>query len=88
VGGVLEIARHGESALVVPPRDAAALGNALALLAEQPDLAARLAEGGRRVAARYGIDRMVEGTLEAYLGAWPVAVAEGGPARAARAGET
>jgi glycosyltransferase involved in cell wall biosynthesis len=66
VGGVLDIARHGDSALVVPPRDAAALAGAVTRLLDQPDLAARIVEGGRRVAARHGVDRMVEGTLAVY----------------------
>jgi len=66
VGGVLEIARHGESALVVPPRDADALAGAIVRLLQQPDLAARVVEGGRRVAERYSIDRMVDGTAAAY----------------------
>jgi glycosyltransferase involved in cell wall biosynthesis len=82
VGGVLEIARHGDSGLVVPPRDAAALAGAITRLLEQPDLAARLVEGGRRVAARHGVDRMVDGTLAVYgaLGREPAA-----PRRAAAA---
>lgn len=66
VGGVLEIARHGESALVVPPRDADALAGAIVRLLQQSDLAARVVEGGRRVAERYSIDRMVDGTATAY----------------------
>jgi glycosyltransferase involved in cell wall biosynthesis len=65
-GGVLDIARHGDSALVVPPRDADALAGALMRLYEQPDLAARLVEGGRRVAEQHAVPRMVDGTLAAY----------------------
>jgi glycosyltransferase involved in cell wall biosynthesis len=65
-GGVLGIARHGDSALVVPPRDASALAGVLKLLHAQPELAAQLVAGGRRVAAEHGVDRMVDGTLAAY----------------------
>lgn len=65
-GGVLEIARHGDSALVVPPGDAQALAGALSRLLEQPDLSARLVEGGQRVAAAHDVARMVDGTLAAY----------------------
>jgi glycosyltransferase involved in cell wall biosynthesis len=65
-GGVLEIARHGESALVVPPRDPEALANSVARLLREPELAARLVEGGQRVARGHSIERMVEGTLAAY----------------------
>jgi glycosyltransferase involved in cell wall biosynthesis len=64
--GVLEIARHGESALVVPPRDAEALAGALLRLREQPELAARLISGARRVAAAHDVATMVDGTLRAY----------------------
>jgi len=65
-GGVLDIARHGESALVVPPRDAEAFAGALVRLRQQPELAAHLTRTAREVAARYDIDRMVDGTLSAY----------------------
>jgi len=83
-GGVLEIARHGETALVVQTRDPAALAGALLLLRQQPELAARLVAGARRVAAAHGLERMVEGTLAAYvqLGELPPA---GAPAPARRA---
>jgi glycosyltransferase involved in cell wall biosynthesis len=66
VGGVLDVARHGESALVVPPRDATAFAGALLLLRTRADLASELVHGGRAVAARHGIDAMVDGTLAAY----------------------
>jgi L-malate glycosyltransferase len=65
-GGVLDIARHGESALVVPPRDPEAFAGALVRLRQQPDLASHLVRTAREVAARYDIDRMVDGTLAAY----------------------
>jgi glycosyltransferase involved in cell wall biosynthesis len=83
-GGVLDVARHGDSALVVPPRDVPALAGALQLIRDKPDLALQLVEGGRAVAARHGIDAMVEGTLAAYarLGRPPgtAAVTSGRPA--------
>lgn len=85
VGGVLDLARHGDSALVVPSRDAPALAGAILRLLEQPDLAARLADGGRQVAARHGVDRMIEGTLAAYARfatGRPVAAGAPPPARA------
>jgi glycosyltransferase involved in cell wall biosynthesis len=83
-GGVLEIARHGETALVVPTRDASALAGALVRLAQQPDLAERLVAGARRVAASHSLDRMVEGTLAAYarLGAPPHPIGSAAPRRA------
>jgi len=77
VGGVLDVARHGESALVVPRRDPGALAGALLRLREQPDLAERIVRGGRAVAARFDIERMVDGTMATYarLGSLPAAKA-------------
>jgi glycosyltransferase involved in cell wall biosynthesis len=45
--GARELLRDGESALLVPPGDPAALAAALRRLAAEPDLRARLAGGGR-----------------------------------------
>ena len=66
--GVLGVARHGSSALVVPPRDPPALAHAITLVLGQPDLAARLVQGGRDMAAQHSVDHMVEATLAAYRG--------------------
>ena len=72
-GGILDIATHGASALVVPTGDARALSGAFSRLLREPPLVAKLVEGGRRVARLHSIDHMVEGTIEAYthLGRWP-----------------
>jgi glycosyltransferase involved in cell wall biosynthesis len=56
LSGIPELVRDGESGLLVPERDAAALAAALERLAGDPALAARLADGGRR-AVREGFDR-------------------------------
>ncbi len=45
--GARELLVDGESALLVPPGDAAALAAAVRRLASDPGLAARLASGGR-----------------------------------------
>jgi glycosyltransferase involved in cell wall biosynthesis len=47
--GARELLVDGESALLVPPGDPEALADALRRLAEQPDLARRIADGGHAV---------------------------------------
>ncbi|HLY38443.1 MAG TPA: glycosyltransferase family 4 protein [Candidatus Binatia bacterium] len=69
VGGLAEAVEEGEAGLLVPPGDAAALGVALARLAHDPALRARLGAAGRmRVAARYTTTNMANGTLACYDG--------------------
>lgn len=64
-GGPLEYITHGVSGLLVPPRDAAALADALSTLLSDPQLHARLAHGGRASAQRFGLDTMFRGYAEA-----------------------
>jgi len=62
----------GESALLTPPGDGAALGRALARIAHDPGLAARLRAGGRRVVPEFTWDAAAaahERAYEALLGA-------------------
>lgn len=67
VGGLAEAVVSEESGVLVPPGDPVALGAALARLARDPDLRARLGAAGRaRVLAHYGSARMAEGTLACY----------------------
>ena len=67
VPGSREIARDGESALLVPPRDPAALAAAILRLADDPALRARLGAGGRRLVEReFSEDRIAEATLELW----------------------
>jgi glycosyltransferase involved in cell wall biosynthesis/peptidoglycan/xylan/chitin deacetylase (PgdA/CDA1 family) len=49
VGGIGEMVRHGESGLVVPPLDAAAMAAAVDLLLRDADTAARVTRGGLQV---------------------------------------
>jgi hypothetical protein len=59
-GGLPEIVRDGETGLLVPPGDRAALAAALRRLADDPSLGPRLGEAAARdVHARFAPDRMV-----------------------------
>jgi glycosyltransferase involved in cell wall biosynthesis len=51
-GSVEELVKDGETGLLVPPKDAAALASAIRRLADDPELARRLGEAGRVVVAR------------------------------------
>jgi len=67
VGGIRETVVDGETGLLVPTRDPAALAAAIRRLLDEPDLARRLAaEARRRVRERYSEQRMVELTLGLY----------------------
>jgi glycosyltransferase involved in cell wall biosynthesis len=66
VRGVRDLVRDGESALLVPPGDQDALAAALRSVLGDPELAARLAEGGRAVAAAHGEEPMVASYLDLY----------------------
>jgi len=67
VSAVPEVVLDGETGLLVPPDDPAALGRALSRLAADPELRASLgAAGAARVRERFGLDRMVEETLAVY----------------------
>ena len=64
VPGSREIARDGESALLVPPRDPAALAAAILRLADDPALRARLGAGGRRlIEQEFSEERIAAATL-------------------------
>ena len=68
VGAVPEIVGDGETGLLVPPRDPAALADACAALLGDPARARRLGEAGRaRVEERFGWDRVAARMLEVLL---------------------
>lgn len=69
-GGLAEVVEPGMSGLLVPPGDPPALAAALSRLLGDPALRARLAEGGRRRAAAFSAEAMVEGTLAVYRELW------------------
>jgi glycosyltransferase involved in cell wall biosynthesis len=67
VGGLPEVVTHGETGLLVPPGDVAALVEGLALLADRADLRVRMGEAGRERARRcFSRQAMVEATLREY----------------------
>jgi glycosyltransferase involved in cell wall biosynthesis len=66
VGGVPEIIETGVNGILVPPRDAAALGEAMASVARDRRLSATLRSGALAAAARYRRDA-VYGAIEAEL---------------------
>lgn len=94
-----EIVVHGETGLLVPPRDPVALSRAMRALLDAPERARDMGEAGRaRVAACFGWDRAVRRMLEvmearaarepcpAGVSSSPVAAAaRGGPPIPARA---
>lgn len=66
-GGIPEVVTDGETGLLVPPRDAGALAEALVSLRGDPERAAALARRGAELVRRsFSVDGMVEGTLAAY----------------------
>ena len=66
-GGVREAVRHGETGLLVPPGDTAALAGALRLLADDPHLAGRLgAAGAELVRTDFGRERMLDKVQDVY----------------------
>jgi glycosyltransferase involved in cell wall biosynthesis len=66
-GGIPEVVVHGETGLLVPPRDHHALAEAIVRLLKDPNLRERMGHTGlERVKRVFSADRMVEQTLEVY----------------------
>jgi glycosyltransferase involved in cell wall biosynthesis len=67
VGGIPEVVRHGETGLLVPPKDPRDLAASIIRLLLDPALAARFGAAGlERVRAKFSVERMVAGTIEVY----------------------
>ena len=65
--GLRDITRPGETGILVPPRDAAALADAIEQLANSPDLRAQLGAGARQLAeTNFSITHVQTATLEVY----------------------
>ncbi len=57
--------RHNENCILVPPGDAAALGEAIGRLRADPDFRARLGRAARETALNeFGLDRVGDGTIK------------------------
>lgn len=66
-GGIPEVVDDGHTGVLVPPRDPEALAGAVLEVLGDPDRRRRMGEAGRETArARFGCEKMVEGTLEVY----------------------
>jgi glycogen(starch) synthase len=66
VGGIPEVVRDGETGLLVPPGDVAALTASLDRLAADPQLRERLAAGARARARAYAWPQLSEQVVEVY----------------------
>jgi L-malate glycosyltransferase len=67
VGGIPEIVRHGETGLLVPPRNPEALSAALLELARDPGRRFAMGKQGREAVRSFSADRTEEETREVYL---------------------
>lgn len=69
VGGLRVVVRHGETGLLVPPRNPEALAAALAQLLRDPVRCQAMGEAGRcRFEAQFTIERMAEKVEQVYRG--------------------
>jgi len=67
VGGLLDLVVDGETGIVVPPRDPAALRTALERLLADPDLRRKLGSAGRdRARTHFSWETVTDATLAAY----------------------
>jgi glycosyltransferase involved in cell wall biosynthesis len=67
VGGLLDLVVDGETGLLVPPRDPAALRSALERALGDPDLRRRLGAAAReRIRERFSWDAVLDATIELY----------------------
>ncbi len=66
-GGIPEVVRHGMTGLLVPPRDPAAMAQALVVLLRHPERRHVFGEAGRkRVEQYFTVERMASQTLQVY----------------------
>ncbi|MCB0638877.1 MAG: glycosyltransferase family 4 protein [Lewinella sp.] len=69
IGGNRGLAVHGESALIIPPRDPAAMADAIRQLATDTDLRRRMGEAGQAyISTHYNVERSVREMKAFYEG--------------------
>ena len=66
VGGMAELLRDGDDALLVPAGQPEPLAQALVRVLREPELRATLRQGARRTSARFSLDRHVERLVAIY----------------------
>jgi glycosyltransferase involved in cell wall biosynthesis len=65
--GCRDVVDHGVNGFLVPPRDAPALANAIAVLLSNPELCQKMATASREKAEReFGVDGVVRLTMQVY----------------------
>ena len=66
-GGLVEAVADGETGILVAPEDVAALGSAIATLADDPELRQRFGKAGReRMQNEFSVVTMAEKHVELY----------------------
>ena len=67
VNGVPEVIEHGQTGLLVDPRDSEGLARAIQVMLEQPELAAEMGRAGSAIVQeRFTVDRMVDRTVAVF----------------------
>jgi colanic acid/amylovoran biosynthesis glycosyltransferase len=67
IGGTAEGMRHGETGLLVPPRDPGALAAAIAWMIEHPEALGVMGSAGRRlVEEQFNLSRLNDQLVEVY----------------------
>jgi phosphatidylinositol alpha-mannosyltransferase len=66
IEGYRNVVNHHAEGLLVPPKDTAALAQALVHLLERPDLRRAMGQRGRATVSRYAWDRVADRVLDCY----------------------
>lgn len=67
VNGVPEAIEHGQTGLLVDPRDAEGLARAIEVVLEQPELAEKMGRAGSAIVQeRFTVDRMIDRTVAVF----------------------